>query len=311
MPFGDFNKETGEFSEEIYLREMNISFGASTGCAVWDAAIIFSRWVHAHRSLFRNQRVLELGSGMGLVGIMAARYCATLVVSDGFDRIRENLSYNLKINSSSDDVNRNLIADTSVAHVDYSNAGIDHSAQGRYDILLGCETVYTGNRTVVEGLAHAVDSLLRPGGVYYMLQSTDRESRRPVIEIFTARGFSVTIRPCPDEFLGHYGTGQLPEHYECFTIVRMSEFPAKLRLDIKLHPERLPSARALAGGEPLIMNEHIALTNQISNISDAVTWPIASSDGGNTNNSNEDVAMEEKSSRSNNTEKRISCGLIV
>jgi len=46
VPFGAWDPELGEYEDEMYMREMNISFGASTGCAIWDSAVILCRWVY-------------------------------------------------------------------------------------------------------------------------------------------------------------------------------------------------------------------------------------------------------------------------
>lgn len=41
---------------------------------MWDSCLVLTRYLSDHQDLLRNKRVVELGSGIGLVGI----YCAKL-----------------------------------------------------------------------------------------------------------------------------------------------------------------------------------------------------------------------------------------
>ena len=55
-----------------------------TGQIVWEAASIFSAWIYSGigESLFKNQRVLELGSGPGLGGFAVAEWAKTVTLTD-------------------------------------------------------------------------------------------------------------------------------------------------------------------------------------------------------------------------------------
>lgn len=96
------------------------------GQLLWPAALPFSRWLVAHRGIFasrgqqkqQQQRVLEIGSGMGLCGIVAAMLRAKLVqggadsddaaqkqpplsplyLSDFNPLVLHNLEYNARLN---------------------------------------------------------------------------------------------------------------------------------------------------------------------------------------------------------------------
>lgn len=95
--FGEYknNKWTGG---EIYIREQSLMRGGF-GCALWDAAILLSRWIYSNNEVFKNKTVLELGSGVGLCGLMAARYANIVYLTDYLDPVLENLEYNKSINS--------------------------------------------------------------------------------------------------------------------------------------------------------------------------------------------------------------------
>jgi predicted nicotinamide N-methyase len=83
----------------VYLREMNFAAGG-VGCAAWDGAIILARFLRRIRNTLAGRRVHEVGAGVGLPGIVAARYAASCVLSDYIPSLVENLDYNIALNGA-------------------------------------------------------------------------------------------------------------------------------------------------------------------------------------------------------------------
>jgi predicted nicotinamide N-methyase len=52
------------------------------GTRVWDACPVLGRWMELHSEQLRGRHVLELGSGTGLAGLVAAAVGARVVLSD-------------------------------------------------------------------------------------------------------------------------------------------------------------------------------------------------------------------------------------
>lgn len=50
---------------------------------VWPAAIALSEFITRHAHLLQNKKVLEIGAGLGLPSIVAARYAASVLCTDG------------------------------------------------------------------------------------------------------------------------------------------------------------------------------------------------------------------------------------
>ncbi|CEG36449.1 Predicted methyltransferase [Plasmopara halstedii] len=71
-----------------------------TGYRLWGAAFILARWIHKHRDMFVNKSVLEVGSGLGLGGITAARYANHTTLTDYQSDTCSALSYNVRLNKS-------------------------------------------------------------------------------------------------------------------------------------------------------------------------------------------------------------------
>lgn len=88
----------------IYIRELGLIRGA-LGCAVWDGGVILARWIFTHRGLLNGRRILELGSGCALPGIIAARYARYTLLTDYVSEVLENIRYNILLNSNEDETN--------------------------------------------------------------------------------------------------------------------------------------------------------------------------------------------------------------
>ncbi|RLN80965.1 hypothetical protein BBJ28_00001278 [Nothophytophthora sp. Chile5] len=69
-----------------------------TGYLLWGAAFVLARWVHLHRDLFAGKSVIEVGSGLGLGGITAARYATRTVLTDYQSDTCTALEYNAQLN---------------------------------------------------------------------------------------------------------------------------------------------------------------------------------------------------------------------
>lgn len=115
----------------MYIREQSIMRGGF-GCALWDAAILLSRWIYSNNAIFTNKTVLELGSGVGLCGLMAARYSKSVYLTDYLDPILENLEYNKNVNSFIDDPDlsddeikwrENIGKSVNIVNLDWDNHG--------------------------------------------------------------------------------------------------------------------------------------------------------------------------------------------
>jgi len=80
---------------------MNVSAGG-VGAEAWDASIIMANWLTCNSSYLRGSTIHELGAGVGLPGLVAARYCRRSIISDYVPILIENLQYNIHLNGNRD-----------------------------------------------------------------------------------------------------------------------------------------------------------------------------------------------------------------
>jgi len=70
------------------------NFFHGSGSKVWDASHVMARWIVSHRGLFSAKRVLELGCGCGVAGLVAARFAAHVTLSDAEPQVLQNAAVN-------------------------------------------------------------------------------------------------------------------------------------------------------------------------------------------------------------------------
>ncbi|TMW55061.1 hypothetical protein Poli38472_013823 [Pythium oligandrum] len=128
-----------------------LGFGAS----VYDAAIALSLYLEAHCDLVRNKRVIELGCGPGLVGIVAAHLQADqVVVTDGDPASVHLTAANIELN----ELEKPQCIATEYLWGDETNGVLQDAP---YDVVVGADIVACP-------YADAFDALLRA-----FLQLTD------------------------------------------------------------------------------------------------------------------------------------------
>jgi predicted nicotinamide N-methyase len=216
-------------ADVVYLREMSIA-EAGIGCAVWDAAIILARWFNTHSSLLEGLSVLELGAGVGLPGIVCARFASRVILSDYIPKLVENLDYNIKTNSNLDieegsfDLKKNVSESAAVALLDWHELDEESKDEillknhgNRFDIVFGSELVYTADEEHIKCLVRVVKRYIGERGVFYSIQSTDRDGMPILIKLLREEGFTVEVRPVDPKYCGEFGTKQRPESYEFYT----------------------------------------------------------------------------------------------
>ena len=104
IPFGKKtpNHDVRATEHEHNLREIPLANGA-LGCALWDGGVVLTRWIYENGAVFHNKRVLELGCGVGLGGIMAAHWAKEVILTDYIPEVIENALYNAKLNHDDDE----------------------------------------------------------------------------------------------------------------------------------------------------------------------------------------------------------------
>ncbi|GAA96260.1 hypothetical protein E5Q_02924 [Mixia osmundae IAM 14324] len=182
----DFANPTGNLS--ISIKETNIADGI--GHRTWGSAPLLARLMAASPSSFgldsqSTLRILELGSGTGLVGLTIAKLLlpsnasSRIVLSDYHEATLDNLRANVKTNGCD--------AVAKVQKLDWRHAYCDET----YDIIVAADVTY--ELDLIPLIVSSVSQHLKKGGVFHLMMPVRKRHEAEISAVqaaFDASDFS-------------------------------------------------------------------------------------------------------------------------
>lgn len=144
----------------------------TTGLCAWQAGIFLANWMCENAKLFENKSILELGSGTGLTGIVAAKQCALsrITLTDCHSQVLRLLEENVALNGCRRDTVR-------VLHLNWDSPSLDNvdGLSPPPDYVLAADVVY--DETIFQPLVNVLTLLSsRNSRIKIILASTVRNS---------------------------------------------------------------------------------------------------------------------------------------
>eukprot|EP01117_Protostelium_nocturnum_P009659 TRINITY_DN3453_c2_g1_i5.p1 TRINITY_DN3453_c2_g1~~TRINITY_DN3453_c2_g1_i5.p1 ORF type:complete len:200 (+),score=75.62 TRINITY_DN3453_c2_g1_i5:216-815(+) len=198
-----------------------------------------SRWIFENKNMFEGNTVIELGSGCGLPGILAASFAKETVMTDYLEPVLENLKYNLKINCFNEEedeeddeeaVKKSKLNPARVLYLNWDEIDEDPTRGETLeaaDIIMGSELTYSD--LSVDSLIKVILKYMKPDGIFYEVLSDDRDGVELFIQKIEKVGLTVGIHPVPPHMLGNYKTKQRDETYKLYSF----RFPGTRFQDMK------------------------------------------------------------------------------
>ena len=154
-----------ERKDHLKLNEMIIFPDRMDGLHIWEAGIVLGRYVYFNTHLFENKKIIELGTGVGIVGISVLKYCKakSIEFTDYKEEILNNALANVKKNNAG---KLGICKGTILDWKDYGKV------KEKYDVIVGSDLIYSG-APVVE-LASLMDKLLNVDGKVYIMVPKQR-----------------------------------------------------------------------------------------------------------------------------------------
>jgi predicted nicotinamide N-methyase len=151
---------------------------------VWPSGAALARAVAADRRRVQGRRVIELGCGLGLPSVVAARAGAEVLATDASGAAVVFARLNLELAG----------AGGTAAVLDFG-APVD---LGTFDVVLGADVVY--DRRNVEGLLELIPVLLADGGEVW-LADPGRPGIEPLVQGLRDRAPQTPVRVEPAEHM--------------------------------------------------------------------------------------------------------------
>jgi predicted nicotinamide N-methyase len=150
---------------------------APYGLALWPASIALAHELASRAGELRGRRILELGAGTGLPGIVAATYGARVVQTD-------HLQAALDIGRGNAERNR-------ARHIEHRLAEwTAWTDDERYDLILGADVIYAPR--LHPSLRAIFDRNLAPGG-HVLLTDPFRRASLGLLEAMEGDGWTVRL----------------------------------------------------------------------------------------------------------------------
>jgi predicted nicotinamide N-methyase len=168
---------------------------------------------------------------------VCGQYAKSIVLTDYLDQLVDNMNYNIQLNTNKDmDIDcdektklrksrqKDLLSTARGVYLDFSDidnydAKTDPIGEPQsIDCIIGSELIYSPVVEHMVNLCKVLKHYLKPNGVYYSIQSDDREGMPEFCELMKENGFTVEAHPPTDDLLGNYCTTQRPETYKFYTM---------------------------------------------------------------------------------------------
>lgn len=147
------------------------------GAMLWPASIALAREVLARGEDLSGKRVLELGAGTGIPGIVAASLGARVLQID-----RSDIAVHLCLRN----IERNRASTVEVRSADWESFQSDV----KFDLILGSDVLYA--TTMHARLRTICDEYLAPEGTV-LFSDPLRSQSLPMLEAMTASGWDVSL----------------------------------------------------------------------------------------------------------------------
>lgn len=130
-----------------------------TGQLVWPGAVLMNTYLSEHPETVKGHSLIELGSGIGITGILCSRFCKEVVLTDHNDEVLEIIKKNIEMQSCSGNGDAVLTAEKlEWGNHDHLSNIIEKHPVG-FDLILGADICF--QQSSIPCLFDTVEKLLR------------------------------------------------------------------------------------------------------------------------------------------------------
>jgi predicted nicotinamide N-methyase len=136
------------------------------GLDVWPAAMTLCEYIAQHPDLVRNKRVIELGAGVGLPGLVAGKVGASEALITDYDAQVVARAHENAVECGLENVCRGVIVDWKTI--------LDEELKGSFDVVLAADVMYMSS--IVGDFVRTMAACMKPGTGRLLLTHQCRHS---------------------------------------------------------------------------------------------------------------------------------------
>mmetsp|Transcript_18116 Transcript_18116/g.28424 ORF Transcript_18116/g.28424 Transcript_18116/m.28424 type:complete len:254 (-) Transcript_18116:166-927(-) len=168
-------------------------YDKSTGMSVWTGSEVMYTYLRRHLDAVKNKKVLEIGAGCGLCGLVCrmALNAASVLITDGDHQVMKNIRYN------AEELNGLKLADDATISCPQLIWGKSHAIKfaeqyGKQDVIVATDCLYITKS--IHPLFETASELLEKTGVFLFINSYPWVCpTEKVIDIATEFGFVSSV----------------------------------------------------------------------------------------------------------------------
>jgi len=146
-----------------------------TGHVFWPIGNSLCNFIHENQEIFKGTYCLELGSGLGLVGIYASQFCKLSVLTDRNEEAIEIQQRNITVNQREANCFASVLSWGDLDQLKALEDQFCDSTKGAFDIMLASDVIHY-NEQHIPLLYDTVNRLMKDQGTFY-LAHTNRNQR--------------------------------------------------------------------------------------------------------------------------------------
>jgi 2-polyprenyl-3-methyl-5-hydroxy-6-metoxy-1,4-benzoquinol methylase len=169
----------------VMIEEIAIISNGTTGLTTWAASLYLLEYLSVHTELIKGKKILELGSGAGLMGICFEQMGAkSIIMTDGSEEVLLRARQNVALNASSCDV-------------EYLKWGENISKEFDFDAIICADVVY--NPALVGVFVETLLALVQDWHGICIVSITTRNLETFELFLQTCSANNIVLRTLPSE----------------------------------------------------------------------------------------------------------------
>ncbi|XP_008449636.1 uncharacterized protein LOC103491460 [Cucumis melo] len=115
-----------------------------TGQLVWPGALLMNNYLSQHAHLLQGCSIIELGSGVGITGILCSKFCHKVVLTDHNEEVLKILKKNIQLHASPESLGNS--AELAAEKLEWGNSDqitqVMDKHSGGFDLILGADICF-------------------------------------------------------------------------------------------------------------------------------------------------------------------------